>query len=112
MRIGIDTGGTFTDLVFLGEGEGRVHKVASTPKNPLVAILQGLGELCPEGMGGTEIVHGTTVGTNAFLTRRGARVALVTTQGFEDVLFIGRQTRNCSAWPPAGLRSSCPGITW
>ncbi len=93
MRIGIDTGGTFTDFVFLGEGEGRVHKVASTPENPLIAILQGLGELCPGGMGGTEIVHGTTVGTNAFLTRRGARVALVTTQGFEDVLFIGRQTR-------------------
>jgi N-methylhydantoinase A len=93
MRIGIDTGGTFTDFVCLGESEGRVHKVASIPENPLVAILQGLRELCPEGLGGMEIIHGTTVGTNAFLTRRGARVVLVTTQGFEDVLFIGRQTR-------------------
>jgi N-methylhydantoinase A len=93
MRIGIDTGGTFTDFVCLGESEGRVHKVASIPENPLVAILQGLRELCPGGLGGMEIVHGTTVGTNAFLTRRGARVILVTTQGFEDVLFIGRQTR-------------------
>jgi len=93
MRIGIDTGGTFTDSVFLGEGAGRVHKVASTPGNPLQAILQGLGELCPDGWHGAAVVHGTTVGTNAFLTRQGARVALVTTRGFEDVLFIGRQTR-------------------
>ena len=93
MRLGIDTGGTFTDFVFLGEGVGRVHKVASTPGNPLQAILQGVGELCPGGLDGAAVIHGTTVGTNAFLTRRGARVVLVTTQGFEDVLFIGRQTR-------------------
>ena len=93
MRIGIDTGGTFTDFVFLGESSGRVHKVASTPANPLKAILQGLWELCPGGLGSSEVIHGTTVGTNAFLTRQGARVALVTTRGFEDVLFIGRQTR-------------------
>jgi N-methylhydantoinase A len=93
MRIGIDSGGTFTDFVFLGAGQGRVHKVATTPVDPLRAILQGLGELCPDGLDGAAVVHGTTVGTNAFLTRRGARVALVTTRGFEDVLFIGRQTR-------------------
>ncbi|MFW6113219.1 MAG: hydantoinase/oxoprolinase N-terminal domain-containing protein, partial [Thermodesulfobacteriota bacterium] len=93
IRIGIDTGGTFTDFVLLGEGAGLVHKVASTPADPLQAILQGLGELCPGGLDGAAVVHGTTVGTNAFLTRRGARVALVTTRGFEDVLFIGRQTR-------------------
>jgi N-methylhydantoinase A len=93
MRIGIDTGGTFTDFVFLGEGLGRVHKVPSTPENPLDAILTGLRELRPEGLQGVEIVHGTTVGTNAFLTRRGANVVLITTQGFEDVFSIGRQTR-------------------
>ncbi len=93
MRIGIDTGGTFTDLVMLAEGGGRVHKVPSTPADPLQAILAGLGELCPGGLAGAEVVHGTTVGTNAFLTRRGARVVLLTTAGFEDVLFIGRQTR-------------------
>jgi N-methylhydantoinase A len=93
MRIGIDTGGTFTDFVFLGNGPGRVHKVPSTPENPLRAILAGLRELTPEGLSGVEVVHGTTVGTNAFLTRRGARVVLLTTRGFEDVLFIGRQTR-------------------
>lgn len=93
MRIGIDTGGTFTDLVFIGAGEGRVHKVLSTPADPLQAILAGLRELRPEGLAGVEVVHGTTVGTNAFLERQGARVALLTTQGFEDVLAIGRQTR-------------------
>ena len=92
-RIGIDTGGTFTDLVALENGAGRVHKVPSTPREPLAAIVAGLTELCPEGLAGAEVVHGTTVGTNAFLTRQGARVALLTTQGFEDVLFIGRQTR-------------------
>ncbi len=93
MRIGIDTGGTFTDFVCLGAGEIRVHKVPSTPGDPLQAIVTGLGELCPQGYAGAEVVHGTTVGTNAFLQRRGARVALLTTRGFEDVLFIGRQTR-------------------
>jgi N-methylhydantoinase A len=93
MRLGIDTGGTFTDFVFLGPGEGRVHKVPSTPADPLRAILQGLREIRPEGLAGLEVVHGTTVGTNAFLERRGAKVVLLTTQGFEDVLFIGRQTR-------------------
>jgi N-methylhydantoinase A/oxoprolinase/acetone carboxylase beta subunit len=92
-RIGIDTGGTFTDFVSLEPGEGRVHKVPSTPQDPLRAIVTGLHDLRPQGLAGVEVVHGTTVGTNAFLTRQGARVALVTTQGFEDVLFIGRQTR-------------------
>jgi N-methylhydantoinase A/oxoprolinase/acetone carboxylase beta subunit len=93
MRLGIDSGGTFTDLVYLGAGEGRVHKVPSTPQDPLKAIVAGLQELRPEGLEGVEVVHGTTVGTNAFLERRGARVVLLTTRGFEDVIFIGRQTR-------------------
>lgn len=92
-RIGIDTGGTFTDFVWLGAGKGRVHKAPSTPQDPLQAIVSGLAELRPEGPDGAQVVHGTTVGTNAFLTRQGARVVLLTTQGFEDVLFIGRQTR-------------------
>lgn len=92
-RIGIDTGGTFTDFVFLGAGKGRVHKVPSTPQDPLQAIVTGLGEMRPQGLAGVEVVHGTTVGTNAFLTRQGARVVLLTSRGFEDVLFIGRQTR-------------------
>jgi len=93
MRLGIDSGGTFTDFVLLGAGEGRVHKAPSTPADPLEAILEGVKELCPGGLAGVEVVHGTTRGTNAFLERQGARVALLTTAGFEDVLFIGRQTR-------------------
>ena len=92
-RIGIDTGGTFTDFVSLRAGGGRVHKVPSTPQDPLSAIVNGLNDLRPQGLAGVEVVHGTTVGTNAFLTRQGAKVALLTTQGFEDVLFIGRQIR-------------------
>lgn len=93
MRLGIDSGGTFTDFVLLGEGEGRVHKVPSTPADPLQSIQEGIRELCPGGLNGLEVVHGTTRGTNAFLERQGAKVALLTTAGFEDVLFIGRQTR-------------------
>ena len=93
IRIGVDTGGTFTDLVRLDAGGLSVHKVRSTPDDPARAILLGIAEL----MGAnpvTEVVHGSTVATNAVLERKGARVALVTTKGFEDVLAIGRQTRS------------------
>ncbi len=92
MRIGVDTGGTFTDLVLLHGGRVRVHKVRSTPDDPSRAILTGIRELAGEAEGG-DVVHGSTVATNAVLERRGARVALVATAGFEDVLRIGRQTR-------------------
>ena len=88
--IGIDTGGTFTDFVLMTEGRVRVHKEPSTPDNPAAAIFTGLHKM---GVEGVEIVHGSTVATNALLERRGARAALVTTAGFEDVLEIGRQTR-------------------
>ncbi len=88
--IGIDTGGTFTDFVLMKDGQVRVHKEPSTPDNPAAAILTGLRDM---GVDGVEIVHGSTVATNALLERRGARAALVTTAGFEDVLEIGRQTR-------------------
>lgn len=89
-RIGIDTGGTFTDLVLLDEEGVHVHKLRSTPQDPSEAILQGIRELTA---GLAEITHGSTVATNALLERKGARVALLTTAGFEDVLLIGRQTR-------------------
>ncbi len=92
-RIGVDTGGTFTDLVLLTGNGLRVHKVRSTPENPARAILAGIAELT----GGNivdEVIHGSTVATNAVLERNGARVALVTTRGFEDVLRIARQTRS------------------
>ncbi|HUF46777.1 MAG TPA: hydantoinase/oxoprolinase family protein [Vicinamibacterales bacterium] len=91
-RVGIDTGGTFTDFVRLSAEGLAVHKVRSTPQDQSRAILAGLADLDPRG-GTTEIVHGSTVATNAVLERKGARVALVTTAGFEDVVVIGRQTR-------------------
>ena len=92
LRIGVDTGGTFTDFVLLDEGGMRVHKLRSTPHDPSQAILAGIRELAGE-RADIEITHGSTVATNALLERRGARVALLTTAGFEDVLLIGRQTR-------------------
>jgi N-methylhydantoinase A/oxoprolinase/acetone carboxylase beta subunit len=91
MRIGVDTGGTFTDFVRVDRGGLTTHKVRSTPDDPSRAILEGLRALGAAESG--DIVHGSTVATNAVLERRGATVALVTTAGFEDVIQIGRQTR-------------------
>ena len=92
VHVGVDTGGTFSDFIRMDDGAPFIHKVLSTPENPARAVLQGLEHLCPD-LNGAEIVHGSTVATNALLERKGARTALVTTQGFEDVLEIGRQTR-------------------
>ncbi len=89
--IGVDTGGTFTDLVCLDRRGLRVFKLRSTPEDPSRAILAGIAELA--GGGEMEVTHGSTVATNAVLERRGARVGMVTTAGFEDVLRIGRQAR-------------------
>ena len=96
IRIGVDTGGTFTDFVFERDGRFNLFKLPSTPSDPSLAIQQGLNRICDETgarLDRIEVVHGTTVGTNALLQRRGARIALVTTKGFEDVLVIGRQAR-------------------
>jgi N-methylhydantoinase A/oxoprolinase/acetone carboxylase beta subunit len=91
-RLGIDTGGTFTDFVQLTPGRLVVHKQRSTPDDPSRSILEGIHHLTG-GTGAADVVHGSTVATNAVLERKGARVALVATKGFEDVLKIGRQTR-------------------
>jgi N-methylhydantoinase A len=96
IRIGVDTGGTFTDFVFERDGRFNLFKLPSTPSDPSLAIQQGLNRICDETgarLDRIEVVHGTTVGTNALLQRRGARIALITTKGFEDVLVIGRQAR-------------------
>src|ERR1043165_7817563 len=94
VRVGIDTGGTFTDFVYQIGRELRVFKVASTPDDPSRAIAAGLARIVRERSAtAIEVIHGTTVGTNALLQRRGARTALVTTAGFEDVIEIGRQAR-------------------
>lgn len=93
VRVGIDTGGTFTDFVLFDGKSISTHKVLSTPSNPSQAIIRGLRDVLGEGIKGTQIVHGTTVATNTLLERKGARVALITTKGFEDVIEIGRQNR-------------------
>lgn len=109
-RAGVDTGGTFTDFVFAAAGGLRIFKLASTPDDPSRAIIEGLKRIAKEtgsSLIEVEVVHGTTVGTNALLQRRGARIALVTTAGFEDVIEIGRQARpelyNLNAVKPAPL---------
>lgn len=91
-RLGIDTGGTFTDFVHLGPDGLVVHKQRSTPDDPSRSILEGIRHLIGDAAD-ADVVHGSTVATNAVLERKGARVALVATRGFEDVLKIGRQTR-------------------
>lgn len=89
--VAVDTGGTFTDCVWLERSHIRTLKVFSTPEDPSRAIDEALAKV---GAGGAVVLlHGTTVGTNTLLQRKGARVALVTTAGFEDVIEIGRQAR-------------------
>ena len=94
MLVGVDIGGTFTDFVVSVDGSLRVHKLLSTPDDPARAMLAGLRETGPQGLGAiARIVHGSTVATNAILERKGARTALIATQGFRDILAIGRQDR-------------------
>ena len=104
LRIAIDTGGTFTDCVWVQGGQLKTLKVFSTPDDPSRAIadaLKKIGELSSfstkekskSRIEPVTLLHGTTVGTNALLQRKGARVALITTAGFEDVIEIGRQAR-------------------
>ncbi|MFL6354285.1 MAG: hydantoinase/oxoprolinase N-terminal domain-containing protein, partial [Bryobacteraceae bacterium] len=91
MRIAIDTGGTFTDCVYLSDGSLNVTKIPSTPAQPGEAVLNAVAQIAQATP--VEVRHGTTVGTNALLERKGARVAFVTTAGFEDTIAIGRQAR-------------------
>ncbi|MBF2052372.1 MAG: hydantoinase/oxoprolinase family protein, partial [Candidatus Sericytochromatia bacterium] len=94
MRVGIDTGGTFTDYVALSPEGLWVGKCPSTPRQPAEAVLNALAALADLGLPEPlELVHGTTVATNALLEGKGAPTALVTTAGFADLLAIGRQAR-------------------
>ena len=115
LRVAIDTGGTFTDCVYLADGQLRVLKLFSTPTDPSQAVLDGLERIGADKA--IDVRHGTTVGTNTMLERKGARVAFVTTAGFEDTIAIGRQTRASSttglrpcrcAWCPASFASVSP----
>jgi N-methylhydantoinase A/oxoprolinase/acetone carboxylase beta subunit len=97
--IGVDIGGTFTDVVCVDRaGEMRLLKIPTTPRNPsagaieAVALMQRQWGVAPDAI--TRFVHGTTIATNAVLERKGARIGLVTTFGFKDVLEIGRQMRH------------------
>ncbi|WP_304812172.1 hydantoinase/oxoprolinase family protein [Falsiroseomonas sp.] len=99
LRIGVDVGGTFTDLAMVDEATGRIlfHKVPSTPADPSQAIEAGVrGILERNGRAAAEVAflgHGTTVATNMVIERRGARTGMITTRGFRDVIEIARQTR-------------------
>ena len=96
-RIGVDVGGTFTDVVCVGDGRAPiVFKVPSTPANPGEAALAAVERLAAEGVEPgslAQLAHGTTVATNAVLERKGGRLGIVTTEGFRDTLEIGRQMR-------------------
>ena len=90
--LGVDTGGTFTDFVYFDGDSVRIHKVLSTPEAPERAILQGINNL-QISSAGLQLVHGSTVATNALLEARGVKTVYITNKGFADVLSIGRQAR-------------------
>src|SRR5260370_11089625 len=92
LRMAIDSGGTFTDCVWLDGSTLRILKVFSTPGDPSQAIASAVQKIAAAG-NEVVVLHGTTVGTNTLLQRKGARVAFVTTAGFEDSIEIGRQNR-------------------
>src|SRR4051812_772095 len=119
MRIGVDSGGTFTDFVVLHD-DGRLEsfKLRSDPAAPAQVILSGIARSASgQPGGGAEVVHGSTVATNALLERKGARTAFITTRGFEDLLAIGRQNRPelynlCPPLPrPLVPRELCFGVS-
>jgi len=98
-RVGLDIGGTFTDFVLLDHatGELRLYKCLTTPEDPSAGAFQGLAALLADACLGMEdlaaLVHGTTLVTNTIIERRGARVGLLTTQGFRDILEMGTEQR-------------------
>jgi len=115
MRIGIDAGGTFTDfIVYHDDGRLETFKLRSNPRSPASVILAGLAQAA--GQRKAEVIHGSTVATNALLERKGVRTALVTTAGFEDVIHIGRQNRpelyNLTPRPKVPIipRTMCFGV--
>ena len=95
MRVSVDVGGTFTDVIVLDEDSGNIQldKVATTPANPAEGVLQGFAKAGAQTQKIEYFVHGTTLGINAMLTRSGAKVAFVTTSGFRDIYILGRTDR-------------------
>lgn len=90
--VGVDTGGTFTDFIFRDGMGWSINKVLSTPEDPSKALLNGFSHFI--GNKAKQIIHGSTVATNAILERKGVKTALITNKGFEDVIEIGRQNRS------------------
>ncbi len=109
--IGVDVGGTFTDIVYcdMSTGEVAIHKVSTTPDDPSRAILEGVAEICAaNGVSPGSIdyvLHGTTTATNAVLEHKGARTGMVTNQGFRDIVHIARHQRV----EHYSICRSCPG---
>jgi len=98
-RLGVDVGGTHTDLVLLdtATGELLIEKVSSTPKNPALGVLNGVAKFIARGVAPTEIgffAHGTTITTNALLEMRGAKVGLLITKGYRAVQEVQNQARD------------------
>jgi len=121
IRIGIDVGGTFTDVVALEEKSDHIHytKTLTTPQDLAVGVINGINELLKSAHlsddspdlanpGISGVVHGTTIGTNALIERKGAPTGLITTAGFRDVLEIGRVQRPPGKESGRMERSSCP----
>ena len=108
--IGVDIGGTFTDVVFADTDTNdlRIHKAPTTPDDPSLGMLAAVRALCereglsPAGIG--HLFHGTTIATNAVLTHDGARTGMVTSEGYRDVVHIGRPPAAPST-TPSGRRS-------
>src|SRR6266550_498167 len=120
-RLGVDVGGTFTDLLLVDDETGKLHRVKtpSTPSDPSEGVLVGVRRICEEsGVAPQElryVMHGTTVATNALLEAKGARVGLITTKGFKQILHLARsQTPGpLAGWiimikpdPPAALEDT------
>ncbi|HLB12576.1 MAG TPA: hydantoinase/oxoprolinase family protein, partial [Dehalococcoidia bacterium] len=95
LRVGVDIGGTFTDITVLDDGTGEIYsdKILTTPQDPSLAVLDGLKQMGTDLRAVSLLVHGTTVAINALIEQKGARTGLITTKGFEDVLEIGRGNR-------------------
>ena len=97
--IGVDVGGTFTDLVLCDTQSRRIatHKVSTTPDDPSEAVIAGIREICAandvEPASVTYVLHGTTTATNAVLEGKGARTGMITNEGFRDIVHIGRHQR-------------------
>ena len=97
--IGVDVGGTFTDVVLtdIEKNHSEIHKVSSTPQDPSIAVMRGVSEICERNSIApaeiSHIFHGTTVATNAVLESKGVKTGMITTRGFRDVLHIGRHQR-------------------